>query len=197
MAERTYHNGDELFHIDSRPQDFNVCDFWHFAFGDLLDNTYRGHLAEFIVSKALGLDTTTPRADWSEYDLFYRETRIEVKSSAYLQSWNLDNEKYSSIRFSVASARRYDATSGGYSGKKIRHSDVYVFCVYEERNKDGYDIIDLSKWSFYLLPTALLNQTYGERRTLSLSALQKCGAVQCSYEEIKGALDHMLANRKN
>ncbi len=193
MAERKYHNGDECFHTDRRQENFNVCDFWHFAFGDLLDNTYRGRLAEFLVAKALGLDTSTPRADWSEYDLLYNDIRIEVKSAAYLQSWNLDNEKYSSIRFSVSSARRYDANRG-YVGEKSRHSDFYVFCVYEERNKRGYDILDLSKWSFFLVSTAVIEKNCGERHSIALPALQRC-ATQCTYDTLKLTLDTMLTEK--
>ena len=189
--ERRYHNGDELFHNDHFYQDFSVSDFWHFAFGDLLDNTYRGHLAEFIVSKALDLDTSTPREDWSEYDLSYNGYRIEIKSSSFIQSWNLDNERYSRVSFSVSPSRKFDSIAGGYPGDKKRHSDFYIFCLYSERDKTNYDILDLSKWQFFILPTVSLNE-HCKQNTVSFSTLERLKAVKCSYSDIKFTLDKLI-----
>ena len=196
MKKRIYHNGDELFHNNHTEKDFCVCDFWHFAFGDLLDNTYRGHLAEFIVAKALGLNTEEHREDWSEYDILYEKTRLEIKSSAYIQSWNLDNDRYSQIQFSIAPAHKFDSNIGNYLGDKLRHSDFYIFCLYAEQNKNAYDILDLSKWFFYVLPTSTLNEKCTTQRTISMSALTKLNAVKCGFDDLKNLLNEMIKNNK-
>ena len=56
------------------------------AVADIVGNTNRGALAEFIVARAIGSEPAV-RNDWAAYDL---ETpsgiKVEVKSSAYLQS---------------------------------------------------------------------------------------------------------------
>jgi hypothetical protein len=64
-----------------------VADFWRWAFSDLRENIVRGVLAEFLVAKAVG-DPSPLRHAWDNYDVTTPDgTRIEVKSSAYLQSW--------------------------------------------------------------------------------------------------------------
>ena len=48
---------------------------------DLVSNATRGRLAEFIVAKALKIDTSIARVEWQAYDLITRnEIKIEVKS---------------------------------------------------------------------------------------------------------------------
>ena len=67
--------------------DATVADFWRWAFSDLRDNTTRGILAEFLVAKAVG--DRAPAAD--RMGQLRRQapdgTAIEVKCSAFLQSW--------------------------------------------------------------------------------------------------------------
>jgi len=40
---------------------FGMEDFWRWSASDLLSNALRGVLAEFIVARALGIDTTAAR----------------------------------------------------------------------------------------------------------------------------------------
>lgn len=63
--------------------DATVADFWKFALSDLRMNNARGYLAEFLVAKALGLQSVR-RVEWDAYDLLLDGIRVEVKSSAYL-----------------------------------------------------------------------------------------------------------------
>ncbi len=48
--------------------DRTVCDYWTWAFSDVLGNTERGVLAEYFVALALKVDHT-PRKNWLPYDL--------------------------------------------------------------------------------------------------------------------------------
>ena len=48
-----------------------VCDFWTWAYSDILSNRNRGIFAEYIVSHALSADTEA-RLEWDAYDCFYR-----------------------------------------------------------------------------------------------------------------------------
>jgi autotransporter translocation and assembly factor TamB len=76
-----------------------VQDFWTWAYSDILSNRNRSVFAEFLVAVALDL-THQPRIEWDAVDLRYRNNKIEVKASAYLQSWQ--QSKPSVIRFDIA-----------------------------------------------------------------------------------------------
>lgn len=90
-------NGNEKFMIENQHLNFFLLDFWRWSVFDILSNATRGILAEFIVAKALGVDVSNDRDQWDTYDLVMPENiRAEVKSSAYLQSWEqLDFSKIS------------------------------------------------------------------------------------------------------
>ena len=62
-----------------------LTEYWKWAHSDLLGNTERGILAEYLVRLALNI--TSNRLSCDKYDLLYKERiRIEVKSSAYIQT---------------------------------------------------------------------------------------------------------------
>lgn len=53
---------------------------------DLRTNNVRGYVAEFLVAQAVGADAA--RVEWDPWDVAAPDgTRIEVKSSGYLQAW--------------------------------------------------------------------------------------------------------------
>lgn len=67
--------------------DATVADFWSWAFSDLRANTTRACSPSSSSPKAVGA-TQPVREAWDNYDVLAPDdTRIEVKSSAYLQSW--------------------------------------------------------------------------------------------------------------
>lgn len=103
--------------------DATVLDFWRFAMSDLRMNNLRGYLAEFLVAKAIG--ATGPRVEWDAYDVLSPDgTRIEVKSSAYMQVW--DQRRPSAIRFTGLTGRTWDPRNGE-SPEATFNADVYVF----------------------------------------------------------------------
>lgn len=178
--------GNEHFIFDDMPIGKLLSDFWAWNSSDLLNNTLRGALAEFIVATALELDTDICRKDWTPYDL---ETpsgiKIEVKSSAYLQSWNTD--RISNIRFSISPSRAWDAETG-YDDKVMRQSDVYVFCVYASTTKEDTPLL-LDQWEFYVLPTSMLNDNVSSQKTISLSSLLKLNPVKTDFAGLGTVVD--------
>ena len=54
----------------------NRNDFYEWAYSDLLVNNQRGHLAEFIVATALGVDSQK-RSEWDPYDLKYNDINFD------------------------------------------------------------------------------------------------------------------------
>ena len=130
-----------------------IGDYWQWAYSDIIGNTDRGALAEYIVAIALG--TTAPaRNCWAPYDL---ETptgiRVEVKSSAYLQSWF--QKRPSSPGFGIRKTLAWDPATNEYDQEKRRHADVYVFCLLaHQKDKATLNPLDLAQWEFYVVATA-------------------------------------------
>jgi hypothetical protein len=65
--------GDEHFYFDGSPIGFLLNDFWRWQSSDLLMNTTRGILAEFIVAQALDIDANRPRVNWEPFDLLFQD----------------------------------------------------------------------------------------------------------------------------
>ena len=147
-------------------QDATVLDFWQWAFSDLRANDVRGILAEWLVAKLLGLDLGV-RDSWAAWDLRTPEgVTIEVKTSAYCQTWN--QRRPSKIVFSGLRAKTW-TPEDGYSDHADYNADLYVFCVHAERDPSRWNALDLDQWRFYLLPReALLALGY---KSLSLGTL--------------------------
>ena len=104
-----------------------VGDFWSWAYSDILNNRNRAIFAEYIVGSALDV-VNEPRVEWDSVDLKYKGKGIEVKASAYLQSWRQGG--LSKIVFDVAKKIPWDAQTNKYAKEPCRVADCYVFCVY-------------------------------------------------------------------
>lgn len=181
--------GNEYFSYDDKPTGKLLADFWAWNSSDLLNNTLRGALAEFIVATALDLNTDICREDWAAYDL---ETpsgiKIEVKSSAYLQSWN--NDRISDIRFGIQPTKAWDAKAG-YSEEVKRQSDVYDFCVYASKEKKDSPL-QLDRWEFYVLPTAVHNRKCGKQKSISLNSLLALNPQKSDYINLGSVVNNIL-----
>ncbi len=156
-----------------------VLDFWQWSSSELLGNAYRGILAEFIVASALDrLDEL--RIEWDEYDICTKKgLKIEIKSSAYLQSW--EQEKLSTISFNIAPT----GISQSQDSVHTRKSDVYIFCVLSHKDKNTVNPLDLSQWDFYILESAVLDKKVGKQKTITLSSLKRLKPAKVEYDGIK------------
>lgn len=129
--------------------DSTVAEFWSWAYSDLRANTERGVLAEFLVARAVGAKHRL-RVPWDNYDVLAPDgTRIEVKASAYLQSWS--QRRHSQLVFGRLSGMEFDATRNEFGTERLVRADVFVFCVHTERDPGAYDVLDVSKWDFYVV----------------------------------------------
>lgn len=159
-----------------------VVDFWKWAYSDLVGNTERGALAEYIVACSMGVEKKE-RVAWDKYDLLSPEgIAVEVKASGYIQTWEQD--KLSAISFGIQPTYGWDSVTNEYAQVRQRQSDVYVFCVHKHIEQETINPLDTSQWDFYVLATHVLNEKVGEQKRISISALQKLGAEKCSYETL-------------
>ena len=166
--------GDEAFHGRAEPVDFSISNFWRWAHSDLLDNTARGVLAEFLVANALKQTNNEPRHEWVAIDVHTKNgLKVEVKSAAYAQTWA--QEKPSEIRFDIAPKKQawhLEKSEPEDFEKPKRVADVYVFCLLGRSDDPEPDPMDLNQWEFYVLDTKSLNQEYPCQDSIGLNRLK-------------------------
>ena len=165
--------GAETFkHAEGSPlSEADILDYWSWAYSDIIGNTTRGALAEFIVARAIGSEAAV-RNDWAAYDL---ETsngiKVEVKSSAYLQSWHQNT--VSAPSFSISKAKEWSPETNEFGEERLRHSDVYVFCLLADKgDKRMLDPLDLSQWVFYVVKTSEIDRIFGDRSSISINLVR-------------------------
>ena len=175
-------SGREFFRSGSSCCDFRVVDFWRWSTSDLLSNATRGVLAEYIVARALEIPTDKEiRDEWASFDLQTPEgIKVEVKSAAYIQTWR--QTRISRVSFKTPKTKVWDSESNSYGFEPKRHSDVYVFALFAQREKP-LDPLNLDQWKFYALSTAKLN----DRKSISLPALEKI-TLPVAYHEVSDAV---------
>jgi hypothetical protein len=160
-----------------------LSDFWGWAYSDLVGNTERGKLAEFIVSLAMHC-TSGVSEGWGVFDVLSPEgIKIEVKTSAYLQSWG--QTRISDIRFSVRETLAWYAATNTYAENAMRQADVYVFCVENCKEQDLLNPLDLSQWDFYPIATDVLNKAISKQKSVGLNILMSLGAKKCGFAELR------------
>ena len=180
-------SGNEQFtySLSSYPPPRKIVDFWSWNGSDLLNNTLRGALAEYIVAQALNIELNQVRQDWTEYDLITNDgIKIEVKCSAYLQSW--EQNHLSSIRFGCAPSQAF--VNQKYDGNKLRHSDIYIFCLFECKDPEIANPLNLDQWLFYILPTKIIDDKLKQQKTISLKSLLKLSPMEARFHEINSCV---------
>lgn len=167
--------------------------FWRWAYSQTLDNTLRGVLAEYLVGLALDVVGDKVRVEWDPFDLTTGDgVHVEVKSTAYLQSWV--QKSPSILRFSVSETSAWDSASGAWGTGARRQSDVYVFCAFMARDPDIANPLDTRQWDFYVAPTRRLNEELGNQKSISLSELlRRVKPVKVVFSELADAVREAAA----
>jgi hypothetical protein len=166
-----------------------VGDFWAWAFSDVLSNTARGVLAEFLVGSALGV-VDGVRVEWDPFDLHYEGAKIEIKSAAYVQRWF--QKKHSVVEWKgIGEQRAWNAATGTYSEEKKRWADCYVLCLYTERDRDVANALDVSRWEFYVLSTKRIYRELGTQKSVGLGKISRM-TEPVGYGLLKERVDQAL-----
>lgn len=164
--------GQENFSHDSKAVSHTLLDFWRWSVSDILSNATRGRLAEFIVATATNIDIKQVRDEWGAYDLLTPYgIKIEVKSAAYLQTW--EQKKLSKISFSTKLSMPWDWEIDKRSTVAVRSADVYVFCLLHHQDKATVDPMNLNQWEFYVLATEELNNYTRSQHSITLNSLRR------------------------
>lgn len=180
-------SGEEPFHDEGRPLGFDLLSFWQWTSSDLMSNTTRGIVAEYLVAQALGIAKDSVRDEWAAYDLKALDrTRVEVKSAAYIQSWHQD--KLSRITFNVRRTRAWDKYTGRLGSDVRRHADVYVFALLAHADQSTIDLLNVSQWEFFVLPTVVLDQRKRSQHSITLPSLRKACGDPVKYSGLAHAI---------
>ena len=179
--------GEEPFRIDHLELNTKLVGFWQWSCSNLLGNSLRGHLAEYIVGLALGCIGKV-RQEWDAVDLQWEPEegcaiRIEVKSAAYLQSWK--QEKESAITFDIAQKRPWYSETNVMETDMVRSADVYVFSLLQHRDKSNVDPMDLAQWTFFAVPTLQIHAKFGIQKSISLGPLTDLHGPPFGFAELK------------
>ena len=160
----------------------SLLNFWQWAYSDLVGNTERGAVAEYLVALACGIDDKS-RVGWDTYDLkLDNRIRIEVKSSAYLQSWK--QKDFSKPTFSIRQTIAWDAIENVYSTEKKRHADVYVFALLAHKDQETLNPLDTKQWEFYVIQTNVIDSRLKDYKQVSLKKLEGLGAVKSTFDQL-------------
>lgn len=181
--------GHEEFKQGDNSLGFNVMDYWRFQHSNLIDNI--GCVAEFLVARALKKTEPDNCNGWTVYDLSYRDVRIEVKATSYWQSWKASHKISEQRVFSIR------GTHVEYQNAKTeieRQNDIYIFCVDEGKGPESANPMNVDNWTFYVVPTSVINTEYGDKKTLSLKSLQKLDGYKdgLKWNQIKRAVDTII-----
>jgi hypothetical protein len=168
-------------------------DFWAWAYSDLLANTIRPIYAEFLVASALG-ETGIPREEWADVDVRHKmediTLTVEVKSAGYLQSWS--QKKHSPVQFDIGKKQGWDPNTGESDDTPVRSAVCYVFCVYEERqDKTPRLVLDVNRWSFYVIGTKDINRTFKDQKTVSLRSIQELCPEPVQYGNLRQSIQRV------
>lgn len=179
-------SGGELFEENGTPVGIKLLDFWQWSSSDLLCNTLRGRLAEFLVASALGVAGGT-RVEWDAIDVISPSgVKVEVKSSAYLQSWK---GKPSRITFDIQHKLAWDWDANSFPVNPVRSAEVYVFCLLDHQDSKSVDPMNLNQWRFFVIATKELETKLKQQKTLSLATLQALNAKEFKYSELAEAVE--------
>lgn len=176
-------SGSERFSFKENISGFSLLEFWQWSVSDLVSNASRGILAEYIVAKALGVADDL-RQEWGAFDLLLKDgTKIEVKSSAYVQSWY--QREYSSIRFGIQKTREWDAITNRQSEELKRQADIYIFSVLGHKIQHTLNPLALEQWTFYILPTSELDLHMKDRKGITLNKLKQLKPIRADFRNLK------------
>lgn len=182
LIKATRKSGSEKITYNGQPQKASLLDFWQWSASDLISNATRGVLAEFIVAMALNKHKDV-RNEWDAYDLTTSKgVKVEVKSSAYIQSWT--QSKYSHINFSVRPTRAWSSETNRQENISKRQADVYVFCLLKNQDQITLDPLNLEQWTFFVVSARQIDEQLPTAKGLSLKKLQSLSPVECSYKRL-------------
>jgi hypothetical protein len=167
-----------------------VSDFWQWAYSDLLQNTTRGVLAEYIVAVLLGVDKT-PRNPWLPFDLKLNDgTTIEVKTMSRLQAWA--QKQLSDPKVVISEKRSWNPDTGILEQTPSLNADIYVICYFTSEEHLAADPLNLDQWIFFVLVKKEVGEVLKMSKSISLKALNKMNKRPLKAPELQNEISRLV-----
>lgn len=133
----------------------------------LVNNSFRGHLAEAIVALALEPEWRWCGADWASWDFEDGAgTRLEVKQTSVRQSWEAKPGSIAKPRFDIRERKgRWEGAIWVAEVGRMAH--IYIFAAHSLPG-DEADHRDVEQWKFYVVDANELPQ----QSTIGLTVLE-------------------------
>jgi hypothetical protein len=156
------------------------------AFGNpVIQNDFRGIVAETIVESALGPTWRCCSGDWLGWDFEHLDgTRLEVKQSAARQTWTAPKHA-SPPTFDIRTRSGYYVGSEWHAGVG-RHAHIYVF-AYHPIADISADHLDPGQWLFHVVLAERLppNKRIGLARVTLLAPAAHWKALFAAFEKVR------------
>mgnify|MGYP001442432956 CR=1 FL=1 len=168
-----------------------VLNYWRWANSDLVGNVSRGILAEYLVALAVQA-TDEPRDPWAAFDVVTPSgITIEVKSAAYIQAW--DQRALSRISF-LTRATEDPILTPGVTPVVSRRSQVWVFALLHHSEQETLNPLDVSQWTFWVVPTPWLNARERSQHSITLTSLKASPyGVPVDFDHLAEAIAQVAA----
>lgn len=187
-------SGTERFLLGGDSTGPALLEFWQWGSSDLLKNTERAILAEYLVALDLGVASGV-RAGWLPFDLTTVDgITVEVKASSYVQSWF--QRDFTKPLFDIKPKRAWHPCTDTFEDESRRQAQVYVFCLLHHREQETINPMDLSQWTFWVLPTSALDERAGSRASVTLAQLAHWGAVEAPFGGVRAAIEVLGLSRQ-
>ena len=150
-----------------------------------------GRELDFSVLKALRKGLPDNCNGWTVYDLNYRGKRIEVKATSYWQSWKKSHAISEQRTFSI---RKTYVDYQNNKSEKERQNDIYIFCLDKGREEKSSNPLNLENWTFFVVPTSVINDSFGDQKVLSLNKIKTIERYgeELTYGQIKETVDCII-----
>ena len=192
MEQKKYqiYEGTDVFTYNGEEM-FQVKDFWKYHYSTLVNSV--GVISEFLVGRALGVVYAANTIYWTAYDISYKDIRIEVKGTAYAHTWNKKNVSKTRV-FSIAPTHNaYWDDPKNKDEEWSRQSDIFVFCLNNNKDLDNIDPLCIDDWIFYVVPTSKIDEYASKRqKTISLNVVKKLADRGVEYRELKQEIDRVI-----
>ena len=189
-------SGKEKFSLNGKNESFTVLDFWRFQFSNLPD--IQGRVGEFIVAMALKKELPDNNNGWTPWDITYRETRIEIKTTAYYQPWREEGEYSEQRSFGITKSIDPD------DKQRKRMNDIYVFVLNTGKDREKANPLMLEHWRFWIIPTSLINEKCDNNKSITLGKVQTLASKVeklkdladpkegFTYDQLRNAIDTLI-----
>ena len=168
-------SGEEPFRGDGAS--LRLIDYWRWSGSSLMDNTARGMLAEFSSRWPSVARKSHASSGNDSTCALHRASRSRSRAPPLSSRGSRPLRVRSSLR---SAATGWDPKTGQYIEKARRWRISTCFVSWR-----APDPLDVDKWQFFVLPSAVLDDACRQQQTIRLGPLKQLSPRACTYRDLK------------